>query len=126
MNAPLPSCHFPGGDETVRRFREAGDLTLDLFHRDGRVDDYWLGLDPREFALLWRLAEQPGERIAARQLLAEACHVAFEPESEDFAAHMAQVQAKLAAAGLAQLIGTDAEGRHFLIVPPPYDLMPIT
>lgn len=118
MNAPLPWAHFPHcGNGTVRRFREAGDLTLDLHHRDGRVEDRWLGLAPREFALLWRLAEQPGERIKAAQLHAEACLIAFEPDSPGIAAQIAAIEAKLAAAGLAPLVAADGEGGYFLDAP---------
>lgn len=123
MNAPLPSSHFPGsceeaGDERgVRRFREAGDLTLDRKHRDGRVDDRWLGLSPCEFALLWRLAEQPGERVTAGQLLAEVCLVTFGPACGAVPEEIAGARAKLAAAGLAHLIGGDPAGGYVLDVP---------
>src|SRR5688572_28576566 len=43
------------------RLRAAGPLTLDLLHRDARAGERWLALHPREFELLWRLAERPGE-----------------------------------------------------------------
>ncbi len=118
MNAPLPPCHFPDCDTAVRRFREAGDLTLDLFHRDGRIDDRWLGLHLREFALLWRLARHPGECLTGLQLMAEAWRVAGDAESASIATQVELARAKLALAGCAQLIGTDADGRYFLDVPP--------
>ena len=38
-------------DEIMPRFCEIRDVTLDLLHRDGRVEDSWLGLHPREFEL---------------------------------------------------------------------------
>lgn len=118
MNAiPAPD-QFPGHDEMIPRFREAGDVTLDLFHRDGRVDDRWLALHPREFALLWRLAEQPGERITRQQLLAEVWRIHFEPESNSVAVHVARVRAKLEPFGLARMIGTHPDGGYFLDVPP--------
>jgi DNA-binding response OmpR family regulator len=60
VNALSISDSFRSGDLPASRFREAGDVTLDLAHRDGRVEDKWLGLQPAEFALLWRLAEEPG------------------------------------------------------------------
>ena len=129
MNAPLPSRHFPGagedrGDEgAVRRFREAGDLTLDFNHRDGRVDDRWLGPSPCEFGLVWRLAEQPGERITAGQLLAEVCLVAFGPACGAIPEEIAGARAKLAAAGLAHLIGGDAASGYVLEVPAASGLM---
>ena len=71
MNAPPPPGQFPQSAVMIPRFREAGDVTLDLLHRDGRVDDRWLALHPREFAVLWRLAQQPAQRITPQQLLAE-------------------------------------------------------
>lgn len=117
MNAVPAPRQFPGSDEMIPRFREAGDVTLDLFHRDGRVDDRWLALHPREFALLWRLAEQPGERITRQQLLAEVWRIHFEPESNSVAVHVARVRAKLEPFGLVRLIGTHPDGGYFLDVP---------
>lgn len=117
MNAPLAPCHFPEQERTGPRFREAGDVTLDHCHRDARVDDHWLGLSPREFALVWRLAEHPGERLCAAQLRADAWRIAFEPEGDGVAAHMARVRAKLETAGLTELIGHDADGCYFIDLP---------
>ncbi len=117
MNAPLPSGHFPERDLTGPRFREAGDVTLDLLHRDARVDDHWLRLQPREFALLWRLAEQPGERLTAAQLRTDAWRIAFEPECDGIAAHIARVCGKLEVVGLVGLIHGDADGCYFIDAP---------
>jgi DNA-binding response OmpR family regulator len=118
VNASPPFGHFPDHDVMIPRFREAGDVTLDLFHRDGRVDDRWLALHPREFALLWRLAEQPGEPITRQQLLAEVWRIHFEPETNSLAVHVARVRAKLEPFGLARLIGTHPGGGYFLDAPP--------
>lgn len=109
---------------TGPRFRAAGDLTLDLFHRDGRVDADWLGLSPPEFALLWRLAAAPGERLSAPRLRAEAWSIAGDPVSDGLGAHMTGLRAKLAAAGLGQLLRSDAENFHFIDLPPNSDLLP--
>lgn len=117
MNAPLSIGYCPEHDVTIGRFREAGDLTLDLHNRDARVDDRWLGLHPREFALLWRLAARPGERLTGQQLRVEAWGVPFVSETDVVPVHLARLRARLAAAGLAQMIGTDPEGRHFLHAP---------
>ena len=51
------------------RWRDLGPLTLDLFHRDARKGSTWMRLHPREFGVLWRLADTPGERVTRRQLL---------------------------------------------------------
>lgn len=59
---------FVGGETWLPRFRDLGDLTLDLFHHDGRVEDRWLALDPAEFELLWRLANAPRRCLSDRVL----------------------------------------------------------
>jgi len=56
---------FADGETVLPRFRHIVDLTLDLMHHDGRVEDLWLHLEPDEFALLWRLARQPGRCMPA-------------------------------------------------------------
>lgn len=117
MNAITRADQFPESEVMIPRFREAGDVTLDLFHRDGRVEDRWLGLHPREFALLWRLAQQPGERLTRQQLLAEVWRIHFDPETNSVAVHVARVRAKLESFGLARLIGTHPEGGYFLDLP---------
>lgn len=121
MNAPLPSCYFPDipeAEAAVPRFRAVGDLTLDLFNHDGRVDAEWLGLSLQEFALLWRLAAAPGERLTSPELSADARRVAFDPGGDAIAVHMAQVRAKLVAAGLPHLLRSDPEDGHFIDPPP--------
>ena len=118
MNTIATTGLVPATDTLIPRFREAGDVTLDLFHRDGRVVDRWLALHPREFALLWRLAEQPGERLSRRQLLSEVWRIDFEPETNSVAVHVARVRAKLAPFGLARLLATHPDGGYFLDVPP--------
>ena len=118
MNAPLSPEHFPGNDISGPRFREAGEMVLDQFHRDARVDAQWLGLDAHQFALLWRLAEQPGERLTGQQLRAQALCITLEPDPEGVTADIAQLREKLAAAGAGHLICTDGDGRYFLEVPP--------
>lgn len=117
MNALLPPGHFPDNDMTGPRFREAGDMVLDQFHRDARVDAQWLGLAAREFALLWRLAAQPGERLCGEQLRIEALGIPQGSRPVNIAADIARVRGKLAAAGVGHLICTDGDGRYFLEVP---------
>jgi DNA-binding response OmpR family regulator len=123
VNAPLPCSHFcdTGGDGP--RFREAGELVLDRAHHDGRVDDRWLDLTPHEFALLWRLAADPGERLCNAQLRAEAWQIALGPADDEVGKHILSVRAKLAGAGAGHLICTDGDDRHFLAAPPPRGLM---
>ncbi len=104
-------------DDLIPRFREVGEVTLDLFHRDGRVDDRWLGFHPREFELLWRLAETPGERLTRRQLLSEVWRINHEPNTNSVAVHVARVRAKLGQCGLANMVVTHPDGGYYLEVP---------
>ncbi len=107
----------PDDDALIPRFVEAGDITLDLLHRDARVDDRWLGLHPREFGLLWRLAQEPGQRVSKRQLLADVWRISFEPETNSVAVHVARVRSKLQPFGLSRLVATHPEGGYFIDVP---------
>ncbi|MEL6414846.1 MAG: winged helix-turn-helix domain-containing protein [Pseudomonadota bacterium] len=108
---------FPEADALIPRFREAGDVTLDLLHRDGRVDGRWLSLHPREFGVIWRLAQQPGQRVSKRQLLADVWRISFDPETNSVAVHVARIRAKLQPLGLARLIATHPDGGYYLDAP---------
>lgn len=114
MNAIAWPGQFHDFDVETPRFREAGDVTLDLLHRDGRVMDRWLGLSLREFALLWRLAETPGVPVPRQQLLADIWRIHFEPETDSLAVHVARVRAKLEPFGLARLVAVHPEGGYLL------------
>jgi len=100
--------------ESLPRFREAGPVRLDLFHRDGTVRGRWLGLHPREFALLWRLAERPGARLSRRQLLADVWRLQHEPETNRVEVHVSRLRGKLATAGLQAFVATDPRGGYHL------------
>ncbi len=96
------------------RHVRAGPVMLDLFHRDGHVDGGWLGLHPREFELLWRLAESPRQRLSRRQLLAEVWRINHNPQTNRVEVHVARVRAKLQVFGLSWLIATDPAGGYLL------------
>lgn len=100
------------------RFLEAGDITLDLFHRDGRVDDSWLHLHPREFALLWRMAESPGEALSRKTLLEDVWRMRFDPETNSLAVHVSRLRSKLEPFGLCKIIETLPDGSYRLNAPP--------
>ena len=108
---------FPDDDTLIPRFRDAGDVTHDLFHRDGRVDDKWIGFHPREFELVWRLAQQPGVPMTRRELLADVWRIHFDPETNSVAVHVARVRSKLEPFGLASILATHPAGGYFLDVP---------
>lgn len=99
------------------RFRRAGDITLDLFHRDGRVDDRWLAFHPREFEVLWRLAEEAGNRVTKRQLLFDVWRIDYEPETNSVAVHVARIRSKLEPLGLAGILATHPDGGYFINAP---------
>lgn len=100
--------------DSLPRRRELGGLTLDLLHRDARAGDRRLALHPREFALLWRLAERPGERVSRARLLREVWRLEFEPGTNSVEVHVSRLRAKLAAAGLRGLVETDPLGGYRL------------
>ncbi len=117
MKPSIARRFFPEDDTLIPRFRIVGDVTLDLFHRDGRIDDRWVGFHPREFELLWRLADCPGQPLTRRQLLRDVWRIDFEPETNSVAVHVARVRSKLEAFKLSGLLVTHPDGGYFLDVP---------
>ncbi|WP_255551698.1 winged helix-turn-helix domain-containing protein [Erythrobacter crassostreae] len=114
MNSNAAYTIFPDNETLIPRFREVGEITLDLIHRDGRVGAKWIGFHPREFELLWRLAEEPGLRMTKKQLLADVWRLDFEPESNSVAVHVARVRAKLSTFGLDGILLTHPDGGYLL------------
>ncbi len=101
MSSTAPNRLVVADNATLPRFRIIGDVTLDLFHRDGRVDDKWLGFHPREFELLWRLSEAPGERVTKKQLLTEVWRIDFvNPDVASFYVDATTVEVKAVKTGL--------------------------
>jgi DNA-binding response OmpR family regulator len=98
--------------DSLPRRREIGPLTLDLFHRDARAGQRWLALHPREFELLWRLAERPGEKVSRARLLREVWRVDFEPGTNTVEVHVSRLRAKLAAVGAQGVVETDPAGGY--------------
>ncbi len=91
-----------------------GPLELDLLLRDGIVQGKRLGLHPREFGLLWRLARSPGIAVTTLELLSEVWRVNFRPETNSLAVHVCRLRAKLASAGLGGVVRTTPEGSYAL------------
>lgn len=98
----------------VPRDRRLGPLRLELAARDGYVDDRALGLHPREFALLWRLAETPGRIVSKRELLRDVWRLHHVPDTNSLAVHVSRLRAKLAVAGLPEVVQTAPCGGYFL------------
>ena len=101
------------------RSRPVGPLMLDLFHRDARLGRGWLGLHPREFGLLWRLADEPGERVTRRELLRDVWRIHHDPETNSVEVHVSRLRSKLAGAGCEALVETASEGGYRLASNPP-------
>ncbi len=99
---------FVGGQAFLPRFRHIGDLTLDLFHHDGRVEDRWLALDHHEFDLLWQLAGAP------RRCLPEQALAGVTQDTEGLAITTARLRAKLRAHGLADFLIRHPKGYYYL------------
>jgi two-component system, OmpR family, response regulator len=108
-----------GQAELLPRYRELGNLRLDLFARDGFVGRQQLGLHPREFALIWRLADSPGIAVAKKVLVRDVWRMAHVPDTNSLAVHVFRLRAKLAIAGLAELVRTSPSGGYFLALPSP-------
>ena len=100
------------------RQRRHGPLRLDLIAREAFAGGQPLGLHPREFALLWRLLDQPGHAIDKATLLREVWHLKFQPETNSLAVHVSRLRAKLALAGLGHLVQTDGAGGYRLAMVP--------
>ncbi|WP_264443832.1 winged helix-turn-helix domain-containing protein [Novosphingobium sp. JCM 18896] len=96
--------------------RAIGPLRLDLLTRDGIVANRPLALHPREFALLWRLADSPGQPVGKRTLLREVWRLGHVPDTNSLAVHIFRLRAKLAAAGLRDLVRTAPGGGYMLAV----------
>jgi two-component system OmpR family response regulator len=104
------------------RWRDIGPLTLDLFHRDARKGTSWLHLHPREFGVLWRLADTPGEQVTRRQLLEDVWRLTHDPQTNSVEVHVSRLRSKLAAAGCAELVETVPQGGYRLLADLPFML----
>ncbi len=101
--------------QSLPRYRYHGALQIDLLSREGFVAGRALGLHPREFALLWRLADTPGEAVSARELLSDVWRLAFRPETNSLAVHISRLRAKLRLAGIDGVIETLPDGGYCLL-----------
>lgn len=100
--------------DSVPRHLRLGALRLDLMARDGFVAGQPLGLFPREFELLWRLAEAEGAPVSGISLLGEVWRLGFRPETNSLAVHVSRLRAKLRLAGLDGLVETLPGGAYRL------------
>ncbi len=101
--------------QSLPRYRYHGALQIDLLSREAFVAGRALGLHPREFALLWRLADTPGESVSPRELLSDVWRLAFRPETNSLAVHVSRLRAKLRLAGIDGVIETQPDGAYRLL-----------
>lgn len=104
--------------QMVPRLRQVGALRLDLLAREAFVAGRAAGLHPREFALLWRLADVPGSAVSQRELLGDVWRLSFRPETNSLAVHVSRLRAKLRLSGLDGLVETLPDGAYRLAVGP--------
>lgn len=102
------------GAGALPRRRSIGPLVLDLLHRDADAGGRWLALHPREFALLWRLADAQGRRVPREHLLRDVWRLAHVPETNSLEVHVSRLRAKLAVAKASWLVETDPRGGYRL------------
>ena len=79
-----------------------------------RVGARWLNLHPREFGVLWRLADSPGEPVSRSQLLKDVWRLNHEPGTNSVEVHVSRLRTKLAAAGCTKLVETVPQGGYRL------------
>ncbi|MCT2397992.1 winged helix-turn-helix domain-containing protein [Novosphingobium mangrovi (ex Huang et al. 2023)] len=96
------------------RQRRFGALELDLLAREAYGHGRPVNLNPREFALLWRLADNPNEAVSKETLIQDVWRMGFVPETNSIAVHMSRLRRKLAFAGLEGIIETASQGGYRL------------
>lgn len=94
----------------VPRSRAIATLDLDLMSREAAYNGKSLGLGPREFAMLWRLAETPDEPVSKQTLLDDIWRLGAIPDSNSLAVQLSRLRAKLTVAGLKDLVETAGRG----------------
>lgn len=114
MEVELRARRIADALQALPRQRRVGALRLDLLARDGFIGGRGLGLHPREFLLLWRLADEPGRAVAPQQLRSDVWRLSFRPETNSLAVHISRLRAKLRIVGLDGLIETQSNGAYRL------------
>ncbi len=104
--------------------RRAGPLLLDLAARAVWLAGRRIGLHPREFELLWALAERPGGALGKGDLLHAVCRIAHDPGTNRIAVHVSRLRAKLAQAGVIGLVETVEGGAYRLAGGPASSAVP--
>lgn len=99
----------------IPRLRRVGPLVLDFFHRDARYGNKWLSLRPREYELLWRLAEASGGRVSREMLLRDVWRINHDPGTNRVEVHVSRLRSRLAYFGQEEMICTHPDGGYSLL-----------
>jgi DNA-binding response OmpR family regulator len=75
----------------------AGELVLDLQHREARIGSVTCALSERELGLLRYLVEHPGETVSRERLLSEVWGYTFDPGSNIVDVYVGRLRRKLRA-----------------------------
>lgn len=97
--------------------RRHGRLELDPGKRDVVVGGEYLRLHPREFALLWRLSDEPGDAVPRTDLLRDILGLTIEPHTNALAVHVCRLRKKLHTVRLAHLLATGPRGGSYALMP---------
>jgi len=108
------ACRLAELTRWLPRHRRLGDLELDLLAREAYGQGKSLNLNPREFALIWRLADTPGEPVSKQDLIQDVWRMGFVPETNSIAVHMSRLRRKLGFVGMAGIIATASAGGYCL------------
>ena len=96
---------------------EARGGRLALVAREAFVDGKPIGLGPREFAPLGRMADQPGEPVSKEALFDDIWQLEHIPETNSIAVHMSRLRGKLTASGLPGVVETAGRGYRLCAAP---------
>ena len=99
----------------IPRLRRIGPLVLDFFHRDARCGNKWLSLRPREYELLWRLAEASGGRVSREELLRDVWRINHDPGTNRVEVHVSRLRSRLGFFGQEDMICTHPDGGYSLL-----------
>ena len=97
--------------------RRHGRLKLDPRKRDAAVGGHYLRLHPREFALLWRLSDEPGDAVPRAVMLRDVLGLTIEPRTNALAVHVCRLRKKLHTARLSHLLVTGPRGGSYALMP---------
>lgn len=93
-----------------------GNLTLDAVRRDAMRGDRWLGLSPREYALLACLCRHRGRIVTRAALLRAVWGLSFDPGTNVVQVHVSRLRKRLDPPGEPPMLAT-ARGLGYRLDP---------